>query len=275
MSLLNTIINLGLIHSAAADKTPVVNGGSADLLSSNIAKLKAENDAANLKAEAECKEHIMKQNVKVEGYQKKVDPQEFKMCIEEKKKKLEAISSKVESLIQSELSKPIKKPCIKPLDSKVRECYTKMAMKDWLKNTKFSFDVFKNITQIWDEEKQILLYMIVMETPKYEVIVPPQTCKSFFKKPTYKIDVNNAGDMIKSAGKPNKRPTAETECKPCSEFATTTEGKYSDCDNTCSPLYFITSSSSAIKKIEGTPAINKAAKKETKENKEDATEEEA
>lgn len=106
--------------------------------------------------------------------------------------------------------------------------------------------MFKNVVEIWNTEKEKLIAMIVHETPKYELILPPKVCKSFFKRPSYKMDVNRAGDMINSQGKPNEKKDIAKDCRPCSDFANTTEGAFAECKNTCDPMSMIVNVSDSI-----------------------------
>lgn len=265
MTLFNTLLMLCTIkatNTGAQGLVPGMPTTDNSALTRHIEEMKNEAEEAKKNAALECRQSILDKTTTVEGTVQKVDPAEFTACVEAKKKKLFELSKSINALIKNEMGKPIQRPCVVKLDQRSKNCYTKAALKEWLKGARYSLDVIKNVVEIWDTAREKLIAMIVNETPKYELILPPKVCKSFFKRPSYRMDVNRAGDMINSEGKPNEKKTMEKNCRPCSDFTNTTEGAFEACKNTCDPNSIIFTSDS-IKPVTK-PATKPAKKPEDK-----------
>lgn len=253
-----------LLNTAAVDPTGLVE---------HLKELQREAQDAREKAAAECRAKTEQNNQTIEGRPLVTfDPVEIQKCIAEKKEKLSKIATSIKQLISKEMSKSSSsssssKPCVTKLDQKSKACYTKTALQQWIKDPRFSVDVHNNEAEIW--EGDTLLMMIVHESPKYVIMKPPKICRTFFKKPNYKMDINRAGDMITSEGKPNQKKPQELNCKPCSDFLNTTEGKFANCDNSCSPINILTSVKDTITEENSKVIDKKLTKNVEKENKEE------
>ncbi|ORD94348.1 hypothetical protein ECANGB1_881 [Enterospora canceri] len=252
MSRMSIYSILAVVFTAAGMAAP-------DQVQQQLAGLKAEAEAAKLKAQAECQKAVQERQTAIDGQvqRNEPDPIELANCVAEKKKRLVKVASNVEQLIRTEMSKPMPKTCVQKLDQRSKNCYTKAALDDWLRNAKYNMNVFSNVAEISNADGIVLL-MLVYEEPRYTVILPEKLCKSFFKRPGYSVKVNSAGDLVAAEGKPNEKPKSKAlNCRPCSDFMQTTEGKYADCDNTCDPMYSLLSTRDSF----STKNLNEKAKK--------------
>jgi Polar tube protein 2 from Microsporidia len=159
------------------------------------------------------------------------------------------------------------KPCVRKLNMKNKECFTKNAIKKFYSEPVWQILIHDNVGQIWYKKK--LVYMVVAEFLKYTKKESPLGCFTAFPNTSLAAKQNALGNIVSVVGKP-KVPTKGKKCRPCSEFSVggkkSYEGEDPNCSYSCDPMENLLSSSP--------DDFVKAAKPDRTEPKKKPTEEE-
>jgi len=124
-----------------------------------------------------------------------------------------------------------KQPCVNKVSDESIACYKRKMSENALKKEKWTANISHNVFEIWYDK--MLIYMGVVESPKYIKTPRKTSCLSFFKKYNMSVGLNEYGDTIRIVGAP-KTFINKKDCNVCmSPFGVTTENKNTMCDSEC------------------------------------------